>query len=73
MMFHVTVLIASAIAEYGISISVSPRRDSGVMYTRLMAEVAKYAEDGSNILIDNGWMEQPPIAADRDKIAKRKE
>jgi hypothetical protein len=71
MMFHIAGLIASGIAQYGISISVSPRRDIGVMYTRLMAEIAKYSEDGANIMINNGWMEEPPKAADRDELAKK--
>jgi hypothetical protein len=25
-----------------------------------MVEIAQYAEDGVNIMIDNGWLEQPP-------------
>lgn len=71
-MFHIAGLIASGIGQYGAAMSTSPRRDLGVMYTRLMAEIAKYSKDGANIMIDNGWMEQPPIAADRDELAKRK-
>jgi len=35
-----------------------------------MAEIGAYAEDGANIMIDNGWLEQPPGAADRDLLAK---
>ncbi|MFC0273379.1 DUF3231 family protein [Metabacillus herbersteinensis] len=70
MMFHVTGLSASGIGQYGIAISVSPRRDVGVMYTRLIAEIAKYSEEGANIMINNGWMEEPPKAADRDELAK---
>lgn len=73
MMFHIAGLVASGIGQYGTAMSTSPRRDLGVMYTRLTAEIAKYAEDGANIMIDNGWMEQPPMAADRDELAKRKE
>ena len=73
MMFHIAGLIASGIGQYGISMSVSPRRDLGVLYTRLIAEIVKYSEDGANIMINNGWMEEPPKAADRDELAKRKE
>jgi hypothetical protein len=72
MMFHIAGLVASAIGQYGASMATSPRRDLGTMYTRLIAEIVKYSEDGANIMIDNGWMEQPPIAADRDELAKRK-
>lgn len=71
MMVHIAGLVASGIGQYGISISVSPRRDLGVMYTRLMAEIVKYSEDGANIMINNGWMEEPPKAADRDELAKK--
>ncbi|WP_307546111.1 hypothetical protein [Paenibacillus sp. V4I5] len=29
-----------------------------------------FAKDGTDILIQNGWLEQPPQAAERDKLAK---
>lgn len=37
----------------------------------LIADITKYAEDGANLLIKNGWMEQPPTFDDRDKLAKQ--
>ncbi|MBP2077049.1 DUF3231 family protein [Oceanobacillus polygoni] len=70
MMFLTSSLIASGIGQYGTSMSLSPRHDIGLHYTRLMAEIANYANDGANIMIDNGWMEQPPMAADRKGLAK---
>lgn len=70
MMFLVTTLNLSGIGQYGISMSASPRHDLGLTYTRLMAEVGKYANKGANIQIENSWMEQPPIAADRKNLAK---
>jgi len=70
MMTLVTTLIASGIGQYGISVSTSPRRDLGVHYARLIAELTKYSNDGAEILIDNGWMEQPPMAANRKDLAK---
>lgn len=33
------------------------------------AEIAKYAEDGANMMINNGWLEEPPLSEDRDKLA----
>lgn len=66
----VTMLIGSGMGQYGTSMSVSPRHDLGLTYTRLIAEIAKYSNKGANILIENGWMEQPPIAADRKNLAK---
>ncbi|MCM3571400.1 DUF3231 family protein [Neobacillus mesonae] len=71
MMFFTTTLIALSIGFYGTSMAVSPRKDLSLLYVRLSAEIAKYAEDGANILIENGWLEQPPMAPDRDELAKQ--
>lgn len=68
MMYKGTVLIGVSLGYYGMGMSGSPRRDIGIHYGRLMVEIAKYAEDGANILIKNGWMEEPPRALDRDEL-----
>jgi hypothetical protein len=70
MMFHVTTLIASQIGQYGVSTSSSPRSDLTLVYTRLSAEIGQYADDGANIMINNGWMEKPPQAADRKELTE---
>ena len=70
MPYLITTLIASGISRYGKAMSVIPRRDIGVKYTRLIAEVAQYADDGAKIMIKNVWMEQPPISANRKDLAK---
>ncbi|WP_394176303.1 DUF3231 family protein [Guptibacillus hwajinpoensis] len=70
-MFYTTSLIALSVGYYGASISMSPRRDIGVMYSRLVAEILKYADDGAKILIKHGWMEEPPRALDRDELSKQ--
>ncbi|SDI03478.1 DUF3231 family protein [Alteribacillus bidgolensis] len=69
MMFIVTSLIALGVGYYGTSISTCLRRDLTVHYDRLLQEILKYSEDGANILIENGWMEEPPRASDRDGLA----
>jgi hypothetical protein len=73
MMFHITTLTASGIGQYGMSASMSPRRDLGVQYARLATEIGKYSEDGANIMIKHGWMEQPPQSVDRKELAKNKD
>ncbi|WP_077212270.1 DUF3231 family protein [Bacillus dakarensis] len=70
MMFFTSGLIGLSIGYYGTGIAQSPRVDIGVMYNRLMVEIQLYSEDGSNIMIKNKWLEQPPIASDRDELAK---
>jgi hypothetical protein len=69
MMYHTSFQAAPLIGQYGISIASSPRRDLSTHYSRLLAEVGLFAEDGANIMIDNGWMEQPPKSADREALA----
>lgn len=69
MMNFITSLIASGIGQYGVAMASSPRHDLGVQYTRLIAEIAKYSNEGANIMIENGWLEQPPIAVNRKDLA----
>lgn len=72
LMAHMVALNGAGIGHYGRSLGTSPRRDLGLDYVRLIAEIGKFADDGANIMIDNGWMEQRPQAVDREKLAKGK-
>lgn len=72
MMYHMSLLAASSIASYGLAAGESLRGDLALTFTRLAAEVAQYAKDGTDIMIKNGWMEKPPQADDRDQIIKQK-
>lgn len=73
MMYHTTALIALSVAYYGTSLSTSLRKDLTADYTRLSAENMKYAGEGAKITIDQGWMEEPPQALNRDQLAKKKD
>ncbi|HEY0826613.1 MAG TPA: DUF3231 family protein [Bacilli bacterium] len=70
MMFQVLALNAAGIGNYGVGIGFSARSDMGATYVRLVAEIMKFTEDGANIMIENGWLEEPPHAVDRDKLAE---
>ncbi|TYP76472.1 DUF3231 family protein [Paenibacillus methanolicus] len=72
MLFHVVALVSASAAFYGAGLSVIQRRDLGIKYSRLVAEIGLYAEDGVNLLIANGWLEQPPTADDRKALANQK-
>lgn len=72
MLFHITNLSSAKVRNFGDSMAVSPRHDLGATYSRFLLETANFAEDGGNILIENGWMEAPPANVDRDKLAKQK-
>ncbi|MEK3889465.1 DUF3231 family protein [Bacillus sp. FSL K6-3431] len=69
-MFHVSAMIAAGIGNYGMAIAASPRRDVGLKYASLIPEISFYAEDGANIMIKHGWMEEPPQADDHEALAK---
>lgn len=69
MMYHANFMTQGGLGNYGMSMSSSQRRDLAVIYGRLLAEVGLYAEDGANILINNGWMEQPPLAPNREALS----
>ncbi|MFE8702771.1 DUF3231 family protein [Cytobacillus sp. FJAT-54145] len=70
MLFHVNMLTAMGIGNYGMAMGASMRLDLGAQYGRLLAESGKYAEDGANLMIKKGWLEKPPQALDRDKLIK---
>ncbi|WP_408009870.1 DUF3231 family protein [Pseudalkalibacillus sp. A8] len=70
MMYLVSVLSATGIAKYGAAMGASPRKDIALKYARFLSEISLYAEDGANIMIENGWLEEPPHAPDHDKLIK---
>lgn len=72
MLFHVTALLSSAIGYYGEAMGISQRRDLAASYAKMIAEIGLLAEDGMNLLIENEWMEQPPLATDHNDLAKNK-
>lgn len=70
LMFHTSALNNAGFGFYGASIGGSPRRDLAAAYSRLTVEIGEYAEDGANLMIENGWMEKPPSAPDRKELAR---
>ncbi|MBU9711936.1 DUF3231 family protein [Evansella tamaricis] len=70
--FHVTVLTGASVSHYGTSMGSSPRRDIGLNYNRLIQEILLFAEDGAEIMIDHGYLEQPPQAPNRRELSNKK-
>ncbi len=67
---HVTFLNAFGLGVYGMAMAQSQRNDLVAMYSRVMIEVMAYGNDCANLLIKNGWMEEPPLAPDRMALVK---
>ncbi|MCM3601147.1 DUF3231 family protein [Robertmurraya korlensis] len=70
MMYQIQLSAQLSLSYYGSALSVNARRDLGSKYLRLMLELLHFADDGANIMIKNGWLEQPPTASDRKSLAK---
>lgn len=70
MVFHKVDMFAMKIRSFGNAIAVNGRRDIGFMYSKFLLSMTLFVEDGASILIDNGWMEQPPKAIDRNQLVK---
>ncbi|MFS0864364.1 DUF3231 family protein [Fredinandcohnia sp. 179-A 10B2 NHS] len=70
MMFHTAALNNAGVGYYGSSMGGSARKDLSVAYARLSIEVSEFAADGARLMIDNGWLEKPPSAPDRKKLAR---
>ncbi len=70
-LYHSNFMVSLGLQSYGMAIGMSPRRDLAVMYAKMMAEVGTYANKGAKLMIKNKWMEQPPLAPDRDALQKQ--
>ncbi len=68
MVYHKIDMFSMKIREYANGASLNGRKDISTLYAKCQLDVSLYAEDGANIMIDHGWMEQPPEAIDRDKL-----
>ena len=71
MMQHAVVLGSIGIGNYATSMASSLRHDLSANYARLIAEAANYGEDGINIMIENGWFEEPLRTIDRRELGNK--
>jgi hypothetical protein len=71
MVFHKIDMFSMKIREYANGVSLSARKDIAALYARCEADVGFYVEDGANLMIDQGWMEQPPEVINRAKLVSK--
>jgi len=72
-MFHLVMLNSGGALIYGSGLTNSFRHDITVELAEITASVINYFEDGVNIMIDNGWMEEPPRLVDRRELINKTE
>lgn len=70
MLLHITFLTSVGLGSYGRALSSTQRHDLTAFYVKIMAEAGIYAHDALKLMIQNEWMEQPPLAPDRKAIYK---
>jgi len=70
MIWHKIDMFSMKVRTYANALSLNGRRDIGAMYTKFIMDIGIFVEDGANIMIDHGWMEQAPQAVDRNKLMK---
>jgi len=71
MMYHTVMLTTAGILNYAVAASTSPRHDLISHYSKALAEVASYSEDGMNVMIDNGWFEEPFRTVNRRELVNK--
>lgn len=64
MMMKVTQMGAGSIGIYGTNLASVFRRDLGAKYIDIIKDALAFAEDGTNLLIKKGWLEEPPARED---------
>ncbi|MCM3090868.1 MULTISPECIES: DUF3231 family protein [unclassified Cytobacillus] len=65
MLFHKMDMFSIKIRAFGNSVAVNGRRDIGMIYLKAIMKNSYFVENAAKIMIEKGWFEQPPVAADR--------
>lgn len=71
MLFHKVDMFSMKIRSVGNSLAVNGRHDIALVYTKSLANISLFVELAAKLMIDNGWFEQPPVAANREDLASK--
>lgn len=70
MLSHVLLMCSYGISSKGMAISSSARGDLQARYMKFLTQIMNYSKKCSDILIDNGWLEQPPQAIKHENLVE---
>lgn len=73
MLYHTALANSIGIQNYGMAGAKIMRHDLHGQFAMLTADIGKFANKSLNISIERGWLEEPPTAPDRKKLAEGKE
>jgi hypothetical protein len=69
MLYHKMDMFSLKIRAFGNSVAVNGRHDIGLLYGKSLMKITTFVESAAKIMVEKGWMEQPPQAADRRRLA----
>jgi hypothetical protein len=72
MLYHVGLLFQIGQVYHGTGLASAMRTDIIAIYEKIILKTIAVVEDWFDIMAKNKWMEQPPLAPDRKKIAAYK-
>ncbi|MCB2293459.1 DUF3231 family protein [Clostridium algoriphilum] len=70
MLYKIMIMCSEKIGSLGFALADIQRSDLQSMCIKFMDAVMKYAKDGADIMIDNGWSEQPPQAIRHENLVE---
>ncbi|MEH7125465.1 DUF3231 family protein [Bacillus sp. JJ1773] len=72
MMYHMGFLFQTAQAYHGTGLASAMRTDLVATYEKTILQNLMVIKKWFNIMVENNWLEQPPLAPNRKEIAKEK-
>lgn len=69
MLYHKMDMFSMKFRTFGNAMAVNGRRDIGLVYINAFMKNADFVQDATKIMIEKGWFELAPRAADREKLA----
>lgn len=70
MLNKILIMYRVKIGNLGIALADISRGDLNSLFMKYMNECTEYAQDAASILIDHGWLEQPPQAINHKSLAR---
>ncbi|MFJ8235559.1 DUF3231 family protein [Ureibacillus sp. NPDC094379] len=70
MLFHGLLAGSTLLSNMGAALSQMMRHDLAAEFLTLIPVIGKYNNDGMNMMIEHGWMEEPFTATDRKKLSE---
>ncbi len=72
MLYHIGFLLQSSQAYHGSGLASAMRVDLVTTYESIILKNLMITKEWFNLMTKNNWLEEPPLAPDRKKIAKDK-